>query len=196
MGGCCPRTPARHIVVVPASSTRSARVNLILARRLGWSFAGFDWAVVIAYGVSRNPRLLEMIQPGGVLAGNLHSLLVRNILEDVRHDLTGFGKRRLGVRIVRSPHQVLDADVRPQLDAEVVLLEADEDIAPEEIAGEQAVLEALPCDAHGALGVDVVHARHEVRGPSDLKLDRPHLELGIALKAPGEDNGGGSIVEV
>ena len=54
--------------------------------------------------------------------------------QDLRQDLPRLGKRRLAVRIVRAPHHVVDADDVAQANADGVLLEAQDDVAAEEVA--------------------------------------------------------------
>ena len=50
-------------------------------------------------------------------------------------DLARSGKRRLAVRIVRVPHHAVDADDVAQANADGILLEAQDDVAVEEVAG-------------------------------------------------------------
>ena len=50
------------------------------------------------------------------------------------------GKRRLAVRIVRAPHHVVDTDGVSQANADGVLLEAQHDVAAEEVARALATL--------------------------------------------------------
>src|SRR5262249_3821368 len=87
-----------------------------------------------------------------------------------------------------APEQVINPNVVAELDAEIILLEADEDVLAEEIAGERASLKPFPSHTHGPLGVELVHSAHEVRRPSNLELDGPHFKPGIALEDPGEDD--------
>src|ERR1700719_3215262 len=63
---------------------------------------------------------------------------------DLRQDLPRLGKRRLAVRIVRAPHHVVPhhvvgADDVAQANAGGVLLEAQDDVAAEEVAREHAL---------------------------------------------------------
>jgi len=85
------------------------------------------------------PRHVEIVHAGGVAAGDLGLFIVRHALQDLRQDLARSGKRRLAVRIVRSPHHVVDADDVAQASADGVLLEAQHDVAAEEVARQHAV---------------------------------------------------------
>src|SRR5262245_51228065 len=133
--------------------------------------------------------LVEVIQSGGVFAGDLTLLLVGHAAQDAVDDGARLGKGRLRMGVVRAPHQIIHADVRPELDAKGVFLEADEDVLAEEIARQCPILKTVVLYPLGTLGIDVVHAVHEVRGPGHLKFDRAHLQARIALKDPTKDEG-------
>ena len=73
--------------------------------------------------------------------------------------------------------------------ADPTLLEADEHIPAEEVAGEGlAVVELGPGRPGVTLSVLVVDLLQEVRGPSVLELDAAHHKLGKALEYPTEDH--------
>jgi hypothetical protein len=57
--------------------------------------------------------------------------------------LRDWGKRRFAVRVVQAPHHVVDADDVTQANADRVLLEAQHDVAVEEVARDHAVLEPV-----------------------------------------------------
>src|SRR5882724_3888078 len=113
-----------------------------------------------------------MIEPGGIGASDHCLFRLRDTLQNAVDNLPGPGKGGLGMRVIRPPQQVLDSDVGAELDAKVVLLKTDEDIAPEELAGEHAIAEASATDPHGTLGVDVIHSAHKVGRPRYLEFDR------------------------
>src|SRR5262249_56464808 len=89
------------------------------------------------------PRHVEIVHAGGVAGGDLGLFVVRHALQDLRQDLARLGKRRLAVRIVRAPHHVVDADDVAQANADGVLLEAQDDIAAEEVARGPAIPEPV-----------------------------------------------------
>jgi hypothetical protein len=70
------------------------------------------------------PSRVKFVQAGGVAAGDLGLFVVPHPGQDLRQDLPRLGKRRLAVRIVRAPHQVVDADDVAHANADGVLLEA------------------------------------------------------------------------
>src|SRR5215831_7117707 len=131
--------------------------------------------------------LVEVIQSGGVFAGDLTLLLVGHAAQDAVDDGARLGKGRLSMGVVRAPHQIIHADVRPELDAQGIFLEADEDVLAEEIARQCSILKTAVLYSLGPLGIGIVHAVHEIRCPGHLKFDRPHFQARIALKDPTED---------
>src|SRR5207244_12850582 len=96
------------------------------------------------------------------------------------------GKRALGMWLVRAPHHLIDADQVAVADAQRVFLEAQEDVAVEEVAG-QALLEPVPPRAPRALGVRVVEPVEEEGNPAELVLDRADPEPRVPRADPGED---------
>jgi len=91
------------------------------------------------------------------------------------------------VGIVGAPHHVVDADHVAQADADRVLLEAQEDVAVEEVAGARVTLEAVE-RLLVALAVRVVHGGEDVRRPGQLELHDGEAERWVALEDPGEDH--------
>ena len=89
-------------------------------------------------------RLVEVVQPGGVAADYLRLLVFRHPGKDLVQDLPRPGERRLRVRIVRPPHQVVYTYRSAVIDTPSVLLETDQDVGPEEVAGQYARLETAP----------------------------------------------------
>ena len=90
--------------------------------------------------------------------------------------------------VIRAPEQVVDPDVMAKLYPQLVLLEPDEDVAAEEVAGQGVSLEPVAVDPHGPLQVEVVHPAHEVGGPGDLELHHAHLQLGVTLEYARKDH--------
>src|SRR3954465_15028787 len=98
--------------------------------------------------------------------------------------------------VVRAPHQILHAYIRPELDAQGVFLEADEDVLAEEITRQCPMLKTGMLYPLGALGIDVVHAVHEVWCPGHLKFDSAHLQVRITLKDPTEDESANGAADI
>src|SRR4051794_33553167 len=80
-----------------------------------------DW-LVQAETVS--PATSKLYTRAVFAAGDLGLLVARHPGQDLRQDLPGLGKGRLAVRIVRSPHHVVDADDVSQANTDRILLEA------------------------------------------------------------------------
>src|SRR5215510_12458558 len=131
-----------------------------------------------------------MIQPGDIVADDLALLLVRHVLEDTVDDLARPGEGRFRMGIVGAPHQVLYAHIGPELDAQSVFLETDEDVLAKEITWQGAILKTVMGHPLRTLAVDVVHAVHEVGCPGDIKFDSAYLQSGIALEHAANDQGG------
>ena len=115
------------------------------------------------------PRDVEGVHARGVAADDLRLLVVRHARQDLGQDLPGLGEGGLAVGVVGAPHHVVDADHVAQADADRVLLEAQEDVAVEEVARAHVVLEAVERLAV-ALAVRVVHGGEHVRRPGQLEL--------------------------
>ena len=80
-----------------------------------------------------------MIQARGVGADDLGLFILRHSGEDFLQDLPGLRKGGLAVRVVGAPHHVVRPDHVSQTNADAVLLEAQDDVAAEEVAREHAV---------------------------------------------------------
>jgi len=91
------------------------------------------------------------------------------------------------VGIVGAPHDVVDPDCVSQANTDRILLEAQEDIAVEEVARPHVILEAVE-RLLVALAVRVVHGGEDVRSPGELEFHDGELESGVALEDPGEDH--------
>ncbi len=89
--------------------------------------------------------------------------------------------------VVRAPHHVVHADDVPQTDADRVLLEAQHDVAMEEVTRAHAVLE--PVDRLTvALAIGVVHRGEDVGSPRQLKLHDGQRQGGMALEDSRKDH--------
>jgi hypothetical protein len=75
--------------------------------------------------------------------------------------LRDWGKRRFAVRVVQAPHHVVDADDVTQANADRVLLEAQHDVAVEEVARDHAVLEPVDRPAVTLAVRKLVHASQD-----------------------------------
>src|SRR2546430_7950344 len=89
--------------------------------------------------------------------------------------------------LFRSPHHVVHADHLPQANPDGVLLEAEHDVAMEEVAGSHAVLEAID-RLFVALAIRVVHRGEQVGGPRQLEFHDGQPEAGMALEDTPEDH--------
>src|SRR5262245_12635469 len=132
-------------------------------------------------------RRLEPVDARGIAADDLRLLVLGHPGQDLGQDLPRLRERGLAVRIVRAPHHVVDADHVAQANADRVLLEAQHDVAMEEVARPQAALEAIDRLA-GALAVRVVHRGQDVRRPRELEFDYGQGEPRVALEDAGEDH--------
>jgi mono/diheme cytochrome c family protein len=130
---------------------------------------------------------VEVVQPRHVRVRDLPAVGLRHAIEDAFEDLTRPREGGLRVRVVRSPHQQIDADEVAVADAQAVLLEAQEDVAAEEVAGQHVAREAVPARSARALRVRVVEALDEVRRPRQLVLGRAHAQARMALEHAAED---------
>src|SRR5262245_4114897 len=80
------------------------------------------------------PGHVEAVHARGVGAHDLGLLVLRHAGEDLAQDLARLREGGLAVGIVRAPHHVVHADLVAQADADAVLLEAQDDVAVEEVA--------------------------------------------------------------
>jgi hypothetical protein len=97
--------------------------------------------------------------------------------------LPRLGERALGVGIARARHHLVDADQVAVADAQRVFLEAQEDVAVEELAG-QAVLEPVPPRASRALRMRVVEAVEEGGTQPSSCSTEPTRSRGYRSKMP------------
>jgi hypothetical protein len=88
--------------------------------------------------------------------------------------------------IVGAPHQVINAHIGAELDAQSVFLETDEDVLAKEITWQGSMVKTMMGHSLCALAIDVVHAVHEVGCPGNLKFDSAHLQGRIALEHAAE----------
>src|SRR2546430_5589769 len=80
--------------------------------------------------------------------------------------------------LFRSPHHVVHADHLPQANPDGVLLEAEHDVAMEEVAGSHAVLEAID-RLFVALAIRVVHRGEQNR--KSTRLNSSHSQISYAV---------------
>src|SRR6185295_4052596 len=92
----------------------------------------------------------EPVEPRGVALGDPPPLVRRDAVQDPFKDRAGAREGRLRVGIVRTPHELVDADQRAVADTEVIFLEAHEHVAVEEVARQGATRVAVPALAAGA----------------------------------------------
>src|SRR5215475_12381999 len=99
---------------------------------------------------------LELIQAGDVLPGNQDFLVLWHVRQNLVQNLPALRPRGLLVRVIRAPHQILDANNGPVADAHDVFLETAKDVLAEEITRQYRALKAMPVGAAGPLRVGVV----------------------------------------
>src|SRR5436190_9872807 len=144
----------------------------------------FCWSSVLnAY----SPEI-GVVEARGVVARDLSSLAVRNAIEDALEDLPRLREGGLGVRVVRAPHERVEADEFAIANAEAVFLERQKHVAVEEIARARVALEAVPGLPARALRIGVVEPVDEVRRPGELVLGRADSQPWIALEDAGQDD--------
>src|SRR5262245_44049090 len=131
---------------------------------------------------------IELVQPRGVVARDLSALVVRHTIQDALEDLPRLREGGLGVRVVRAPHERVDADELAIANAEAVFLKRQEHVAVEEIARAGVALEAVPRLAARALRIGVVEPVDEMRRPGQLVLGRADPQPRIALEDAREDD--------
>src|SRR5687767_8604756 len=131
---------------------------------------------------SESPGLLESVEACRVRPRDAPALVLGHAGEDALQDLARARERRLRVRVVRAPHQRVDADEVAVADAEAVLLEAQEDVPPEEVARQGVALEPVPAVPSRALRVRVVQPVQEVGRPRHLVLGGSGAQPRVALE--------------
>src|SRR5262249_22751691 len=77
----------------------------------------------------------EAVKPAGVLAVHLAGHVGRKVLELLADVFLRLGPDAVGVRIVRAPHQRLDAHLLDQLGADAIVLERRLALPPPVLAG-------------------------------------------------------------
>src|SRR5438874_10014559 len=130
-------------------------------------------AAFVASGRSpQTPPSTQTVDARGVAGDDLRSFGFGAAGEQAIEDLVAAGEGALLVGIVPAPGEVVRADHVTQLDADVVLLEANEDMRAEEVAGQLPVREARPAGDVRALEVVVVDLLQVVGDPAALEFDR------------------------
>jgi hypothetical protein len=110
---------------------------------------------------------------------HLVELVVGDVGRDAHEVLGRRGPRRVGVRVVELPRDVVDADDVTQLYAHRVDDEAGEEVLAEHLARPfSAEVLARPRRVHV---VGAVEALEEVRDPSGAALGERELDVGIVL---------------
>src|SRR5215471_11208772 len=135
-------SPGMTLKLTPFTAlTTPARVKKCV-RRSRTSKSGLPGGLTVS--IARSPcRLeIEMVEGGDVCADDLPPLFLRHSGEDLLQDLPRAREGRLGVGIIGPPHQGVHADQRPIADAKRVFLKAEEDVTPEEVAGQHVAAEA------------------------------------------------------
>src|SRR5579862_3327189 len=120
----------------------------------------------------------ESIELGAVLPEDLFLVLVTELGEPLVGQALGVRPRGLGVRIVAGPHEVVDPDVVAFAEADRILHEGPEHLAPEIEARRllQLALGPVPVLLPQVVGVVL-----EEGDPADLTLDGDELQVRVAL---------------
>src|SRR5712691_2906004 len=90
-----------------------------------------------------DPHHIKMIQAGGIASHDLGIVILGHSGQDLRQNLSGLWERGLAMGIIGAPHEVVHANNVPQADADLILLEAQENIAMEKVTGTPAILEPV-----------------------------------------------------
>jgi hypothetical protein len=114
-------------------------------------------------------HLRQMVDPGGIPAGNLGLLLLRTLRQNLPKDLLGPGEGGFDMGIIGAPQEIVHADDVPQLYAQAIFLEAVEYVAVEIVAGQHGFLKPVAV-LLGPLGVRVVDPVQEMGDPGQLHL--------------------------
>ena len=132
---------------------------------------------------------IEAVKASHVAAQDLLPLVVGEVLEEIVHHGPGLGKRRLWMRIVRAEGDAVDPDHVAVLDADRILLEAYEHVAPEEVTRQLVTLEPDPIRTFALrrLRIQIVHPVEEIGDPPELAFDRAHPQPFVALEDTAED---------
>src|ERR1700730_12976712 len=108
--------------------------------------------------------------------------------EDVLEEILRLRPGRLGMREVAPPPNGLDPDMLARLDAEIVLHELDEHIAPPVIARQHALAGFPALGEHRPLAIGKVHLLQPMGDPRRLVLDRADLQPWVAIEHTGEQH--------
>src|SRR5262245_15962050 len=126
----------------------------------------------------------EAVELGDVAARDPEAIVRAGLLEVAGDDLLRMGPRRSLVRVVRGPHQLVDADKVAVGHADVVVDVGAVHLAPEVLAGLEPELEAR----RGAAELEGEgHALQVVRQPAAVVLGRDDLELREPVEHARED---------
>ena len=130
---------------------------------------------------------VEAPQADGVGAEDAPEVVLGQAAEDVAQRLAVNGRRALEVRVVRPPHELVDADLVAHLGL-VALHEraAQPDVLLEVVAGPHLEVGA---DGRAAVGVEErLHVPDERRQPLHAVLRDDDLEVGVAVEHAAEDH--------
>src|SRR5215510_9136900 len=133
--------------------------------------------------LSHTPPTSQAVYSHGIAIEQLLFLVLRHASQRAVDELPGFRVGRRRVRIVRLPHDILDANVMALLNASRLIPEVDVDLPPEEFAGTR----------HNTLRPQVpplplvVTAFQNVIHPSQAGLRTDPLQTWVTIQHARED---------
>ena len=113
---------------------------------------------------------LKPVHPGRIATGDLGFLLLGTVHQDLLKNLLALRESGFHMGIVGAPLEAVHPNYVPQPYAQFILLESQEDVAVEIVAGLHVLLEPVPFSAESLLVVGVVEAAQEVRHPAKFVL--------------------------
>src|SRR5580704_16057573 len=163
-----------------ANACCAAAVNSLSVVRT----ASGNWAETAATSQPGVRLSVETVEPGGVGAGDLEAVFGAGVLEVARDDVLRMRPGRSLVRVIRRPHQLVDADEVPVGDADIVIDVGGPHLTLEILARFQLVRKA----GRDALALEgAVHALQIIRQPADIVLGRDDLQFREAVEHARED---------
>src|SRR5687768_13293731 len=90
-----------------------------------------------------DPRHIKVIQASSIASHDLGAFVPRHSRQDLCQNLPGLWERGLTMGIIGAPHHVVHPNNVSQADTDLILLEAQENIAVEKVTGTPAILKSI-----------------------------------------------------